>query len=120
MSIKRRLYTAVESERLLEDFYENLDTESFLRNDFVGEDDPVKERSDDENSKDESVERSEEETEECAPMKLLNSHSFRESKYSKISMKFWMKAIMKNFQHKKNCLQSWNQRSEIPNQVYYP
>ena len=88
MSIKRRLYTAVESERLLEDFYENLNTESFLRNDFVGEDDPVKERSDDENSKDESVERSEEETEECAPMKLLNSHSFRESKYSKISMKF--------------------------------
>lgn len=66
MSMKRRRRTAAESDRLLKDFYEKLDNESFLGNDFFGKDDPVGEpdSSSDENSKDENIE-SREETEEC-------------------------------------------------------
>ena len=111
--MKKRRLMAAESERLLEDLYENLDTESFLGHDFVGEDDPVgepdsssDESSDDENSKDECWKQGRDRG-MCSARKGKYGYpwscwtaSFRETKYSKVCMKFWMKAIMKNFQNK--------------------
>lgn len=44
VSMKRRRLVAAENGRLLEDFYENKDTEGFPVNNFVGEDNPVGEQ----------------------------------------------------------------------------
>ena len=51
-------------------------------------------------------------------MKLLHSHSFWESKYSKIWMKFWIKAIMKNFWHKKRAYKVETKDKKF--QINYP